>query len=124
MILLFYELLFIVIETKNIFDDLRFSKDEFSSFHSGMTTRSQKKKAVAELAPGEFEASTPEHNLVETLVAGPSKSPKLQPEKLDEIKTSLGKEIKCDLPKILAISQKEMLKLISPAVKKTYIFQT
>ena len=51
-----------------------------------MTTRSQKRKAVAELASGEIEASTSENNLFENLVAGLSESPKIQAEKLDEIK--------------------------------------
>ena len=35
-------------------------------FNSKMTTRSQKRKAVAELASGEFEASMAENNLPET----------------------------------------------------------
>ena len=74
-----------------------------------MTTRSQKRKAVAELASGEFEASTSENNLVENLVAGPSKSPKIQPERLDEIKMSLRREIISDLIKILVDNQKELL---------------
>ena len=88
------------------------------SFQQKMTTRSQKRKPVAELASGEFEASTTENIQTESYVAGPSKSPKVQPEKLDEIKTSLRKEIMSDLTKILAENQKEMLKLIAPAVKK------
>ena len=66
----------------------------------------------------EFEASTSENNQTETYVAGPSKSPKIQPEKLDEIKTSLRKEILSHLTKSLAENQKEMLKLIAPVVKK------
>ena len=49
-----------------------------------MPTRSQKEKSLAELASGEFEASTSENNLVENLVAGLSKSPRVQTEKLDE----------------------------------------
>ena len=53
-----------------------------------MTTRSQKRKAVAELASGDFEAATSENSLVEDLAAGPNKSPKNQPERLDKIKTS------------------------------------
>ena len=37
-----------------------------------MTTRSQKRKAVAELVSGDFEASIAENNTTENLVAGPS----------------------------------------------------
>ena len=59
-----------------------------------MTTRSQKTKAVAELVPGEFEAFTVESDQTESCVAGPSKFPKIQTEKLNEIKTSLRKKIK------------------------------
>ena len=73
-----------------------------------MTTRTQKRKAVAELAPGEFEASVAENSLPENLAAGPSKSPKIQTEKLDEIKTSLRKKIMSDLAKILADNQKDI----------------
>ena len=39
-----------------------------------MTTRSQKKKAVAELVSGDFEDSLAENNPRESLIAGPSKS--------------------------------------------------
>ena len=67
-----------------------------------MTTRSQKKKAVAELVSGDFEVSITENNLPENFVASSSKSPRIQPENLDEIKTSLRKEIMSDLSKILA----------------------
>ena len=88
-----------------------------------MTTRSQKRKTAAELASGEFEVSTSENNLVENLVAGPSKSPRIQPEKIDEIKTSLRKEIMSDFTKILADNQKEILKLIVSAIKKTSTVQ-
>ena len=87
-----------------------------------MTFRSQEKKAVAELASEEFGALTSENNQTEKYVAGPSKYPKIQP-KLDEIKTSLRREIVSDVTKILADNQKEMLKLITPAVKKTSIVQ-
>ena len=121
--MLFYELLIIVIETKNVFDDFTFSKGQLSSIHSKMTTRSQKRKAVAELASGEFEASNFENNLVENLVAGPSNSPKIQPEELDEIKTSLRKEIMSDLTKIFADNQKDMLKRIASVIKKSSTVQ-
>ena len=74
-----------------------------------ITTRSQRKKAVVELASGEFEASTAETNQIESYVPGPSKSLEFQSEKLDEIKTSLGNEIMFDLAMILADYQKVML---------------
>ena len=61
------------------------------------------------LVSGEFEASIAENNLSENLVAGPSKTLKVEPENLDEIKTSLKKEIMSDLTKILAENQKETL---------------
>ena len=88
-----------------------------------MTARSQKRKTVAELASEEFEASTSENNLVENLVAGPRKSSRILPEKLDENKTSLRKKKISDLTKILADNQKEMLKLIAPVIKETSTVQ-
>ena len=83
-----------------------------------MTTRSQKRKAVAELVSGDFETSVTENFPPETLVASSSKIPRVEPESLTEIKTSLRKEIMSDLDKILAENQKEMLKLIAPLNKK------
>ena len=83
-----------------------------------MTTRSQKRKAVAELVSGDFETSVTENFPPETLVASSSKIPRIEPEGLAEIKTSLRKEIMSDLTKILAEKQKEMLKLIAPLNKK------
>ena len=83
-----------------------------------MTTRSQKRKAVAELVSGDFETSVTENFPPETLVASSSKIPRIEPESLAEIKTSLRKEIMSDLTKILAENQKEMLKLIAPLNKK------
>ena len=88
-----------------------------------MTTRSQKRKAVAEMVSGEFEASVAGNNQPEILIAGPSKSPRVQPENLDEIKTSLRKEIMSDLAKMLAENQKEMLKVIAPVNKKPSVQQ-
>ena len=82
-----------------------------------MTTRSQKREAVAEIS-GQFEASTTENNQTERYLAGRSRYPKIQPEILDEIKTSLRKENRSDLTRILAENQKEMLKSIAPVVKK------
>ena len=83
-----------------------------------MTTRSQKRKAVAELVSGDFEASVAENNTTENLVAGPSKNPRIDPENLEEIKTSLRRETMTDLTKILVENQKEMIKLIAPLNKK------
>ena len=83
-----------------------------------MTTRSQKRKAVAELVSGDFETSVAENSSSENLVASSSKVPRMEPENLIEIKTSLRKEIMSDLTKILAENQKEMLKLIAPLNKK------
>ena len=86
-----------------------------------MTTRSQKRKAIAELVSGDFETSITENFPPETLVASSSKIPRIEPENLAEIKTSLRKEIMSDLTKILAENQKEMVKLIAPTVKKQTI---
>ena len=86
-----------------------------------MTTRSQKRKAVAELVSGDFETLVNENIPSEDLIAGPSKTLRIEPENLDEIKTSLRKEILSDLSKILAENQKEMLKLIAPLSKKRLI---
>ena len=83
-----------------------------------MTTRSQKRKAIAELASGDFETSLAENNSTENLIPSSSKNPRLELENLEEIKTTLRKEIMTDLTKILAENQKEMLKLIAPASKK------
>ena len=83
-----------------------------------MTARIQKRKSVAKLVSGEFEASVAENSLPENLIAGPSKSLRVEPENLNEIKTSLRKEIMSDIATILAGNQKEMLKLIVPLNKK------
>ena len=81
------------------------------------TTRSQKRKAVAEVVSGDFVASIAENNPSENLVAGPITTLRVEPENLEEIKTSLRKEMS-DLTKILAENQKEMLKLIAHLNKK------
>ena len=86
-----------------------------------MTTRSQKRKAVAELATGDFETPVVENNSDENLIAGPSKNPRKETENLEEIKTSLKKEIMTDLTKIRAEIQKEIFKLIAPLSKKLSI---
>ena len=79
-----------------------------------MTTRSQKRKAVAVLASGDFETSVTGNSPPEDLIAGPSKVRRVEPENLIELKTSLRNEIMSDLPKLLAENKKEMLKLIAP----------
>ena len=86
-----------------------------------MTTRSQKRKAVEELVFTEMETPIPGTNQNLNPVAGTSKSPRVLAENLEEIKSSLRKEIMSDLTKILAENQKEMLKLIAPPVKKQTI---
>ena len=86
-----------------------------------MSTRSQKRKAVEELASGEFSSNVINSNNLEVeQVPGPSreKSPKLRTENVDEIKTSLKSGILADLAKILAENQQELLKMIAPIVKK------
>ena len=88
-----------------------------------MTTRIQKRKAVADVASGDFEVFIAENSQPKNLVAGPTKSPKIQHEKLDEIKTLLRKELMSDLATFLAENQKEMLRLIAPSVKKHAILQ-
>ena len=60
-----------------------------------MTTRSQKGKAVEELLSGEFESSYVKNSNnigTEQHLETSSKSPKLQNENLDDLKTSLRKE--------------------------------
>ena len=87
-----------------------------------MTTKSQKRKAVAELNFGDFEASVAEKNPPEHLIASSSKSPRIQPENLNEIKTSLRKEIMSHLAKMLAENQNEVLKkLIAPLNKSQQV---
>ena len=86
-----------------------------------MTTRSQKRKAVAELASGDFETPVVENNSNENLIAGPRKNPRIETENLEEIKTSLRKGIMTDLTKILAENQTEIFKLIAPLSKKRSI---
>ena len=86
-----------------------------------MSTRSQKRKLVEELASGEFDTNIVNSNNLEIeQVPGPSrqKSPKIRAENIDEVKTSLKSEIMADLAKILAENQQEMLKMIAPIVKK------
>ena len=85
-----------------------------------MTTRSQKRKAVEELVSTEIETPMPETTQNLNPVEGTSKS-RVLTENLEEIKSSLRKEIMSDLTKTLAENQKEMLKLIAPPVKKQTI---
>ena len=89
-----------------------------------MTTRSQKRKAIEELVSTEMETPIPETNQNLNPVAGTSKSPRVITENLEEIKSSLKKEIMSDLTKILAENQKEMLKLIAALVKKQTVIAT
>ena len=58
------------------------------------------------------------NNQIENPVAGASKSPKVPTENLEEMKSTIRKDILSDLTKILAENQKEILKLMSPVVKK------
>ena len=89
-----------------------------------MTTRSQKRKAVEELVSTEMETPIAEVNQNLNPVAGSSKSPRVITENLEEIKSSLRKEIMSDLTKILAENQKEMLNLIAAPVKKQTVIAT
>ena len=83
-----------------------------------MTTRSQTKRAVAELFSGNFETSIAENIPSQDLITSSSKTLRTETENLDEIKTSLRKKILADLTKQLAENQKEMLKLIAPLSRK------
>ena len=92
-----------------------------------MSTRSQKRKIVEELVSGEFESSIRNSNNIEVeQVPGPSrqKSPKVRPENLDEIKSSLKNELMSDLAKILSENQKEIMKMIAPAMEKKTTAET
>ena len=51
-----------------------------------MTTRSQKRKAVAELVSGDFETPVNVNIPSEDLIPGPSKTFGIEPENLDEKK--------------------------------------
>ena len=89
-----------------------------------MTTRSQKRKAAEDLVSTEIESPLPETSQNLYPVAGSSKSPRVLTENLEEIKSSLRKEIMSDLAKILAENQKEMLKLIVPTTRKQAVIAT
>ena len=67
----------------------------------------------------ELETPLGENNQAESLVTGPSKSPKIQPENLDEIERSL-REILADLTKSLSENQKRDVKTYSSSCLKTY----
>ena len=88
-----------------------------------MATRSQKRKAVAQLASGEFETPTVQNTQSENKIAGPSKSPKVQPENLEEVKTFFRKDILSDIAKISAKNQKKMTKLTVPMIEKSSAHQ-
>ena len=67
-----------------------------------MSTKIQNRKIVEELISGDFETSIRiSENIEVEQVPGPSrqKSPKIRPEKLDEIKLSLKNELMSDLEK-------------------------
>ena len=83
-----------------------------------MTTRSQKRKAAEELVSAEIETPLPENSQNLNPVAGTSKSLRVLTENLEEIKSSIRKEIMSDHAKILAENQKEVLKLIAPKTGK------
>ena len=83
-----------------------------------MTTESQKRKSGEELVSTEIETPLPENSQNLNPVAGTSKSPRVLTESLEEIKSSLRKEIMSDLTKILAENQKEVLTLIAPTTRK------
>ena len=57
-----------------------------------MTTRSQKKKAVEELASADLETPLSGDNQTEIPLSGTSKSSRIQAENLKEIKSTLKKE--------------------------------
>ena len=67
-----------------------------------MTIRSQKRRAVTELVSGDFETSVTENIPSEDLIARRSKILRIEPENLDEMKSSLEEEVLSDLLKILA----------------------
>ena len=77
-------------------------------FSIKMTTRNQNRKAVEEVVSHDLETPIAGNNQTLILVAGLSKSPRIQPQNLDEIKTSLRNEILADLTEILAENQKEI----------------
>ena len=89
-----------------------------------MTNRNQKKEAVEELVSVYQETPLSGNNQTEHPVPGTSKSSKVRTENLEEIKSTLGKEILSDLTKILAENQKEMLKLIAPVAEKQTTLST
>ena len=104
---------------KNVKQNLFFEEFTFTEelLFLKMTTRGQKRKAVKELVSRDMKTAITENNPKETLIAGPSKLPKILLESLDDTKTSLSKEIMSDLSKILAETQKEVLQLIAPTSK-------
>ena len=83
-----------------------------------MTKRNQKKKAEVQQVSIDQETLLNGNDLHENPIAGTSKSPKVQAENLEDIKSTLGKEILSDLTTILAENQEEMLQLIAPVSKK------
>ena len=87
-----------VAETKTIFfEEITLSKDPHISLE--MTTRSQKRKTTAEPNPTSLKTLLAENNHAEELIPGPSKNPRTYSKNLDDIKSSLSKEIMSDLTK-------------------------
>ena len=74
---------------------------------------------VGELVSQHLKTPIAENNHAENVKAGPSKSPKIRLENLDEFRMSLRSEILSDLAKSFAGNQKEMLYLIVPTSKKS-----
>ena len=70
-----------------------------------MTTRSQKRKAVEELVSVDQETPSSGNIQSENPVVETSKSPNVRTENLEEIKSTLWKEILSDLTKVLAENQ-------------------
>ena len=83
-----------------------------------MTTSSHKRKAVEEVVSVDQDAPLSGKNQNENPVAGTNKSPNVRTEKLEELKSTLRKEILADLTSSLAENQKEMHRLIAPFAKK------
>ena len=71
-----------------------------------MTTRSQKRKAVEKLVSVDQKTPWARNNQRENPVVGTSKSPNVRTENLEEIKSTLRKEILSDLTKVLDENQK------------------
>ena len=76
-----------------------------------------------ELAPASLETSITESNQIDNFIPGPRENPRILPENLDKNKSAIRKEIMSDHTKILAETQKGILKLIVPSLKKPVSLQ-